>query len=105
MSPLPDGNNQSELGFPYQSYESASVVPSVKTPISMLAGCQSTAGCATEQSAVYFVMAGTGLDFFQQEYVSIPTDSSNPPDSSRDYLAIADRNGLTISNDTVYYRE
>lgn len=102
-SPLPNGDAQSDLGFQYQSDPG---LPSAKIPIAMTAGCQASAGCPDgSQSLVYFVIAGTGLDFFQQEYVSIPTDSGNPPDSSRDYLAIAGRNGPTISNDTVYYRE
>lgn len=101
-SPLPDGASQSALGFQYQS---AQPLPSVKTPISMLAGCQGSAGCETGQTGVYFMAAGTGLDFFSQQYDPIPVDSSHLPDSSREYLIIADSNGPEISDSTVFYRK
>ncbi|MBW3089621.1 hypothetical protein [Bifidobacterium miconisargentati] len=102
-NPLPNGDAQSDLGFQYQSDPG---LPSTKMPIQMMAGCQGSAGCSEgSKVSVYYLMTGTDLDFFQQEYVSIPTDSSNPPDLSRDYLVIADSDGPAISNDTVYYRE
>ncbi|WP_241217086.1 hypothetical protein [Bifidobacterium goeldii] len=101
-SPLPDGDSKSELGFAYQS---AQDMPDVKTPISMIAGCQGSAGCETEQFQVYYLMAGTGLDFFSQQYYSIPVDSANLPDANRDYLVVGTTDGPTISADTVFYRK
>lgn len=103
-NPLPEGNNRANLGFQYQDYQSARVVPQTKTPISMFAGCQSSAGCGDSQMPVYYVMSGTDLSFFQRDYFSYSIDSNNPPDSSRDYLVIANQNGPTISSDTVYYK-
>lgn len=101
-SPLPGGASQSDLGFQYQSQPA---LPSAKTPISLMAGCQGSAGCDDgSQTFVYFVMAGTGLDAVGQ--FSIPVAPGNPPDSSRDYLVMGtSASGPTIADSTVFYRQ
>lgn len=101
-SPLPGGASRSDLGFQYQSQPA---LPSVRTPISLMAGCQGSAGCDDgSQTFVYFVMAGTGLDAVGQ--FSIPVAPGNPPDSSRDYLVMGtSASGPTIADSTVFYRQ
>lgn len=100
-NPLPNGDAQSDLGFQYQSDPG---LPSTKMPIDMMAGCQASAGCPEGSTVwVYYVMSGTGLEFFNG--ASVGVDSTNPPDSSRDFLIIGLSSGGVVSDDSVYYRK
>ncbi|WP_146194689.1 hypothetical protein [Bifidobacterium callitrichidarum] len=100
-NPLPNGDAQSDLGFQYQSDPG---LPSTKMPIQMMAGCQASAGCSEGSTvSVYYVMSGTGLEFFNG--ASVGVDSTNPPDSSRDFLIIGLSSGGVVSDDSVYYRK